>query len=170
MAAVPAKDARLQDPRSKRRMNWMAEAAAAGDPMIPGAWLTTFVVAVIGAVGMAWQRMAGRKDGETSREVTLKKPVPKVTVKEDPDFVTRDEMKEHLERIEGGFTEVKRMIENDRGTARTSIGNIHKRIDSMSESLGGRVAAVGAKIDEVGKNVGLLLEVQIHKTGRTGKQ
>jgi archaellum component FlaC len=153
-------------------MNWqlIAQTANGGDFMISGNWLIAAAVAVLPILGGVWlkAKAAGKTEAE-SNNVTIKKPVPKVTVKEEPKYVTDEEMKEHLTRIERGFTEVKAMIENDRSTARTSIGNIHKRIDAMSESLVGKVAGVEAKIDAVAGNVELLLRAQINHTGGTRK-
>ena len=124
-----------------------------GDPMVSGkvvigiiGALTTGAAAIIGKV-------LGQKQGETSREVTLKKPVPTVVTREEPQWATKPDLDDHIDRTDKQFGEVWQAIQAERGIARTALGRIHERLDAQSMAT----ATLQGSVEEVGKNVSLLL-------------
>jgi hypothetical protein len=134
--------------------------------MISGQWITAFVVAVIGAIGAVWikAKHAGKREG-MSENVTLKSPVPRLDVntREDPDYVTHGQLNGHLTRIEDTFEEIKEALNSERGIARLANGNIHKRIDALSERLGERLSSLEGKTIGVADNVNKLLDIALNK-------
>jgi chromatin segregation and condensation protein Rec8/ScpA/Scc1 (kleisin family) len=133
------------------------------DFMISGEWLSGIVVAIIGAIGAVY--LKARKDGQNSRSVTVNSPVPRLDVntREDPEFVTHDQLNGHLTRIEDTFEEIKDALNSERTVARTANGNIHKRIDALSERLGERLSSLEGKTDGVAQNVDKLLDIALNK-------
>lgn len=145
-------------------MQLLAEVAAKAEPMIPGNWLTAFVVAVIGAGAAAWARMSGRKQGaKEARAVILQSPVPTIRTQEEPEYVTNDTLNRHLERIDGSIREIKHAQDSERGVARDALGKIHMRLDVQSKVT----ATLQGSVEEVGKNVGRLLDLALQRKPTT---
>lgn len=131
------------------------------DFMISGEWLSGFVVLVIGAIGAVYvkARKDGVRVGEGSSSVTLRKPVPTLTTREEPAWATRPDLEEHIERTERHFTKIWERFESDRHVARESANNIHKRLDKQSEATAG----VLASLTEVKETTGKLLDLALNR-------
>jgi len=144
-------------------MQYLAETAAAADPMIS----STVVTGIIGAITTLVVGVIGKLQLDKARnqtnDVTIKKPVPKIRTQEEPEFVTHQILNEHLFRIEKTFEEIKEALDGERGIARTANGNLHKRIDSMSERLGDRLAALEGSSRNIADTVGKLLDLALAK-------
>lgn len=145
-------------------MQFIADAAAAQpDTMISGNWL----IGAIGAICTGIALIYGKKQGikEATNNVTIQPPFPKfdVTTKEHPDFVTHGQLNGHLDRIETTFEEIKEELDGERGIARTANGNIHKRIDALSERLGDRLAKLEGTSQNVKETVDKLLDIALGK-------
>lgn len=139
-------------------MNWLAET---GTEM---AWLTPLVTGVIAAVfagvgGLLYGNNKGKQQAD-ARDVTLRKPVPTIQIREEQRWVDREEFKSHVDRTEGHFERIWEAMEENRNTARESLSKIHKRIDDQSIA----VAAVAATTNEVKGTVNKLLDLAIGKT------
>ncbi len=135
-------------------MNLLAEAMHTADPMISG----EFVLKVIGAIFsgvllLLGGRHIGKKEGETSRDVTVKKPVPTIQIREEAHWATKPELEDHIERTDKRIGEVWDAIQAERGIARTALGRIHERLDAQTKAT----ATLQGCVEEVGKNVNLLL-------------
>lgn len=135
------------------------------DFMISGEWLTTIVVAIIGALGGVWMRAKKAGLAEATNNVTLQSPVPRfgVDMREDPEFVTHNQLNGHLDRIESTFEEIKESLAGERGIARLANGNLHKRIDAMSEKFGDRLSNLEGTSRGVKETVDKLLDIALGK-------
>lgn len=143
----------------------LAETATGGDMT----WVTALVTGVIASVfagvgGLLYGNRTGKKEAE-GRDVTLKKPVPTIQVREEAMFATRPELEAHIERTDGEVKSIWEAIQAERGVARTALARIHERIDNQSHVT----AKLQGSVDEVGKNVRLLLERAVN-TKPTGRQ
>lgn len=137
----------------------LADAAAASDPMISGNWLIGLIGAISTAAAAIIGKFAGQKAGENSREVTLKKPVPTVVTREEPQWATKPDLDEHIERTDKHFAEVWNRFETERHVARESANNIHRRLDKQSEATAG----VQASLNEVKETTGKLLDIALNR-------
>jgi hypothetical protein len=133
------------------------------DTLISGNWLIAIIGAIASGMALVIGKIQGRREGETSREVTLKKPVPTVRTQEEPQYVTLDDFNGHLRRIESSFSEIKDALDCERGIARTANSNIHKRIDSMSEKIGERLGKVEGTLAGVKDTTATLLDLALGK-------
>ena len=86
-----------------------------------------------------------------------------VITHESPQFVTQDIFSDHMLRIERTFGEIKVVLDKERDTARTSNGNVHKRIDAMSERLGDRLSRVEGTTIATNETVSKLLDIALGK-------
>lgn len=121
-------------------------------------WVITLVTGVIAAVfagvsGLIYGNRTGKKEAE-GRDVTLKKPVPTFQVREEQPFATRPELVAYIERTDDEVKSIWEAIQAERGVARTALARIHERIDNQSQVT----AKLQGSVDEVGKNVRLLLD------------
>jgi uncharacterized protein YPO0396 len=126
-------------------------------------WVTAFVVAVLGAVLGPKLKSKWKEEAVKDAKVTIHPPVPTINVKEEVELVTKDELEEHLQRIEKNFEEIKETLKSERNVARQANGNLHARIDKATEQL----AEVKGELTGIGKNLALLLELAT-KRGRSG--
>jgi hypothetical protein len=124
--------------------------AAAGQqgPSVDGAWVTGFVVAVLGAVGTLLGYQKGRK---TKTEVEPN-PLPVAMVSE---LATKDELTALEARLVGEIKKLETALVGERGVARTANGNLHARIDKTSEGL----AAVQATTTQINANLNRLMDL-----------
>lgn len=142
----------------------LADAAAASDPMISGNWLIGLIGAISTAAAAIIGKFAGQKAGENSREVTLKKPVPTVVTREEPQWATKPDLEDHKTRTDKGFREVWEAIDGERKIARNALGNIHARIDKQVESL----AKMEGSLEALETTTGKLLDIALgHKPNNT---
>ena len=124
--------------------------------LISGEWLTGIVVAIITAFGGIY--LKARKDGENSREVTVKKPVPTIQVREEQRFVGRDEFLELTHRMTTEHTKLWGQFSEERKIWNHEIESIQKRQDSQSTAI----ASLQGTVDEVNKTVGQLLAIALN--------
>jgi hypothetical protein len=146
-------------------MTWLADAAAAGgDPMISGDWVLKAIAAIFTGAALVLGRYWGRKEAASeSREVSFKPPVPTVRTQEEPEFVTMEAFNGHLRRIEGSIMKIEEALDSERGIARTANGNIHKRIDALSERLGERLSTLEGTLHGISDTTGKLLDIALGK-------
>jgi hypothetical protein len=146
-------------------MEILANTAAGADPMISGEWLIKIIGAIFTGVALVLGRYWGRKEAANESSVTIKPPVPRLDVntKEEPEFVTHGQLNGHLSRIEDTFEEIKEALNSERSIARLANGNIHKRIDALSERLGERLSSLEGKTDGVAQNVDKLLDIALNR-------
>ncbi len=142
---------------------WLAETAS--DPMISGNWIIALIGAASTAVAAILGKGMGRREGETAREVTLKKPVPTVVTREEPLIATQAALQEHIDNTKEGLDQVWEAITAERGVARESLGKIHARIDQQSQAT----AKVQGTVDEVKATVGRLLDIALNRKPGTGR-
>lgn len=129
-------------------------AAAVPDAQISG----SVVVGIIGAittlvVGVIGKLKIDQVKGETSREVTIKRPVPTVNIKEDPEYATKGELHE-----------VWVAIEANRQANHEELSKIYNRLNTQS----GVVATLQGTMNEVKSTVNQLLSIAINGKS-TGK-
>ena len=144
-------------------MQMLATAAENPDTLVSGNW----IIGLIGAVASAIALIIGKRQGikEATNNVTIQPPVPRfdVNTKEDPEYVTHTLLNGHLDRIEATFEEIKEALDGERGIARTANGNIHKRIDALSERLGDRLSNLEGTSRGVKETVDKLLDIALGK-------
>ena len=141
-------------------MQLLAETARP-DFMISGNWLIGALLLLIPVIGGVWikAKAAGRSEGETSRQVTLKKPVPTVVTREEPAWATKPDLEDHEERTKQEFAQLWEAIDGERKIARDALGRIHGRLDKQSEAT----AKVQGTVDEVKSNVSKLLDIALQR-------
>lgn len=142
-----------------------AEAAKDGDSVSLAA-LGTFVSLVLGAVGAFLARKKGKEEGkkeEQQRRVSI--DGQPIGVKLDERYVTHSEFTAHMDRVEVDISEIKESLDGERTIARTANGNIHKRIDALSESLGGRLSKLEGVSEGIAATTDKLLDIALGKTG-----
>jgi hypothetical protein len=148
-------------------VNLLAETVVQASEAIPSAGL----VAVIGAVSSLVIGIIGKikvdQARNESRDVTLKPPVPTVRTQEEPEFVTIQVFNGHLRRIEESFQKIELALDSERSIARTANGNIHKRIDAMSERMGERLSKLEGITEGIAKTTATLLDIELGKKPAT---
>lgn len=132
--------------------------AAQTDPLISGNWIIALIGAVAAGIALVVGKIQGRKEVE-SRDVTLKKPLPTLQTREEPQWATKPELENHIERTDKQFSEIWNAIQQERGVARESLSKIHSRIDFQSNAT----AAVQATVNEVRQTVSTLLDLALHR-------
>lgn len=125
--------------------------------VIPVDIVAAIIIGIVGALGGG---LATKKVME-KRLVQLHEPVPTITVREEDDFIKRVEFVSHCKSVEHSLNEVHRALDSERGVARTANGNIHQRIDKLSERLGERLSSVESKIASVGETTDKLLNIAL---------
>jgi hypothetical protein len=136
----------------------MAQAApAAADPSISATQVGAIIAAIITA--LVGGGFLGKKAAEATKTTLEGQPIG---VKVRKDFVTYDVLDGHLDRIEGNFEEIKEALDGERGIARTANGNLHKRIDALSERLGDRLSKLEGTTEGIAKTTDALLDIALH--------
>ncbi len=140
-------------------MTILADVAAGADPMISGNWLIGALIALIPVIGAAWikGKAAGRTEA-ADNNVTLKKPVPTIQVREEQRFVGRDEFLELTTRMTAEHTKLWGQFSEERKIWNHEIESIQKRQDSQSTAI----ASLQGTVDEVNKTVGQLLAIALN--------
>lgn len=127
-------------------------------------WITTFVVAVIGAVSAAMMKARGKAEGKRELQETRTsidgQPVG-IDVVDKP--ATENDLKEMETRIEERISKLEEALNGERGIARTANGNVHKRIDALSERLGDRLSKLEGTTESINETVGKLLDIALNK-------
>jgi hypothetical protein len=132
------------------------------DPMISGDWLVKIVGALFAGAALILGRYWGKREA-TQQDVTLKTPVPTVNTREEPEFVTMAIFNGHLNRIEASFTKIEEALDSERGIARLANGNLHKRIDALSEKMGERLGNLEGTLKGVAETTHTLLDIALGK-------
>ena len=138
-------------------MNLLAETGGSGDGLVMSIGAIAALGVAVTAVVKAFK--AGVAKGETSQNVTLKKPVPTIQTREEPHWATRPELDDYIERTDKHFSDIWTRLESDRTVARESANNIHRRLDKQSEATAG----VQASLNEVKETTRTLLDLALHK-------
>lgn len=138
-------------------------ANAAVDPQISGGWILS-VITSLGAIILGiWGKSEREKAKAAESKTKTKIEGQPIGVKLKREFVTYEVMDGHLERIEGDISDIKETLEGERGIARTANGNVHKRIDALSERLGDRLAKLEGTTDGIKGTTDKLLDIALGK-------
>jgi hypothetical protein len=119
------------------------------------AWITPFVVAIIGALGMRKARLKGREEGKASMSMTV--DGQPIETKHSPIFVEAKILDDHLDRIDQQIRDLWEGISEDRKTARDSLGKVHKRIDDAV----GQLNQLDGRAEGIEGITGRLLDIQL---------
>jgi hypothetical protein len=141
---------------------WWVPMMAQTDALPPAA-VGGIIAAVIG--GLIASGYLGKKVGETKaehRDVTVKQPVPTVTIREEESFLRREDFDDHMLRTDKQIGEIWEAIQAERNVARTALGRIHERLDAQTRVT----ATLQGSVEEVGKNVGRLLDLALQPPNR----
>lgn len=130
------------------------------DFMISGNWLIGALIALIPVLGAVWikAKQAGRTEAQEST-VTVKKPVPTVTIREEAHWATKPELEAHEERTTNELKQIWEAIDGERKIAREALGRIHTRLDNQSTAT----ATLQGTVNEVGQNVARILDVMMNR-------
>lgn len=126
------------------------------DQMISGKW----IIAVIGALATAASLVIGKAREKQAHERGLRDGRTKVEVegslhtKEHVELVTKGQLDEHLERIEGNFKEIKHSLDSERGVAREALRRTHERLDTVMDNQ----AVSRGELKQINLNVQRLLD------------
>ena len=135
--------------------HFLTIAEAAGGGGFDGA---TVSVAAIAAIGVALAAAikafkAGEQRGLQKREVTVE-PNP-LTVSVVSELATKEEMRDLESRLVMEIKKLETAISSERAVARTANGNLHARIDKVSEGL----AATTATMTQINVSLNRVLDL-----------
>lgn len=133
------------------------------DPMISGSLALKIIAGIFSGLGVLFAAVwAAYKRGQVNpaNETTIKAPVPTVTVRQEQQWATADE----VQSLRGEIDDLKRdmdrkldrLIEGqvERGkTAREALNNVHRRLDTATEVT----AELKGEVHQISKNVERLL-------------
>ena len=138
----------------------MADAAPV-DSLVSGNWIIAVIGAVASGAALFWGKsQKDEKDKAMNMKTTIEDQPVGIRVHED--FVTHGELSEHIGRIEGDISGIMIAMEGERGIARIANGNLHKRMDSMSENLGGRMGKIEGTVEGIKGNTDKLLDIALN--------
>jgi hypothetical protein len=132
----------------------LATATATADPLISGNWIIAAIGALASAAALVMGKMQGRKEAETKRTVKVEDQPLKVTADMPEPFATLRALESLKSDVHGRLKKIEVALNEERGIARTANSNIHQRIDKLTENT----AELNGQIDQVDKNVRLILE------------
>lgn len=118
--------------------------AAAEDPMISGKFIIGLIGAIATGIALVLGKMQGRKEAE-SRDVSIKKPVPTIQVREEPLWATKPDLDAHIRRTDEQLKEIRQEMNTD-------IVNLHERINKHSSILSetkGKAEQIDGKVDKL---------------------
>lgn len=141
---------------------WMPVMAETTDVISTNA-VTGIISAIFAGIALVVGKFWGKRQAVEERSTTIKGQPVRVKVEGDDDYVTNAVLEGHLDRIEATFTEIKEVLDSERGIARTANGNIHKRIDALSERLGDRLSSLEGTTKAINETVGKLLDLALGK-------
>lgn len=141
----------------------LATTAPPQDPMISGSFALKLVAGIFSGLGVLFAAVWAaykRGQGNPASETTIKAPVPTVTVRQEQQWATADE----VESLRGEIDDLKRdmdrkldrLIEGqvERGkVAREALNNVHRRLDTATEVT----AELKGEVHQISKNVERLL-------------
>lgn len=145
--------------------------AAVGDVNAPNDMVSltalgTFILGVGGMVLTYFKRNEIKGKGaeeERQRSVSIADQPVHVSTEERPQWVTRQTFDEHVQRMEASIEEIKDSLDGERGIARVANGNLHKRLDAMSEKFGDRLSNLEGTSQGVKETVDKLLNIALGK-------
>jgi len=109
------------------------------DPVTVGTIIGSILIALLGSGVIVvkskdhWKSQ-GRAEVQ-SNDVTIKHPVPLVTTKEKPEYVTRTMLESHLTRIDTAIRTVNHNQESCQAYQNEQRGRIHNRLDDQVKCL-----------------------------------
>jgi hypothetical protein len=142
-------------------VNWLATAAGA-DALVSGDWVLKLIGAIFTGAALVLGRYWGRKESETTREVTLKKPVPTVRTQEEPRYVQREEFREHCDAASAEMRRIWEHFGVERKLANDELSKIHERLNFQSQAT----SELKGSLDQVQANVKSLLDLALGKIPR----
>lgn len=137
----------------------LADAASNPDFMISGNWLIGALVILIPVVGGVWLkgRASGRSEAQENK-VTLQKPVPTLTTRNEALFATKPELDDHVHWSREEFARVWSQFGTERVIDNDELNKIHERINQQSLAT----SNLKGSVEEIGKNVSQLLHLALH--------
>lgn len=123
------------------------------ETMISGEWITSVIVAVIGAIGgviVAYKK--GQANPNPSRDVNLKDPVPEVPVKRvytPPTFSQHQDVVRRVSQLESDVREI-RKEQAEHFTKLLEVGE--ERKDKIFEKIDNMARGFHARVDELIKD------------------
>lgn len=143
----------------------LATTAPPQDPMISGSFALKLVAGIFSGLGVLFAAVWAaykRGQGNPASETTIKAPVPTVTVRQEQQWATADE----VQSLRGEIDDLKRdmdrkldrLIEGqqERGkVAREALNNVHRRLDTATEVT----AELKGEVHQISKNVERLLTI-----------
>jgi hypothetical protein len=149
----------------------LANAAQVGAPASNyGSISGELVIGIIGAIATGWALVRGKTREKVAHEngkregLTTVEVQGNVNTKEHVELVTKAQMDERLDAMEGDISAIKASLEKDRDTARDSLGKVHKRLDTVVENQG----LNRGELNGIRDNVARLLDLAT-KRGGTGR-
>jgi TolA-binding protein len=127
-------------------MDSVTSIIADGGSMIPGEWLTAFVVAVIGAIGAAWARYSGVEKGKREQEVTLAgQPIRTTKEPRQPTWAEVQSLERRLDAVEKHLDSM-RDAQSRQFQQLLEAG--HARELRIMDTISAAVGALGAKMNQ----------------------
>lgn len=128
-------------------MNGIVNIIADGGSMIPGEWLTGFVVAIIGAAGAAWARRSGVADGKRQQgEVTISgQPIKMQKEPRSPTWAEVQSLERRLDAVEKHLDSM-RDAQSRQFQQLLEAG--HARELRIMDTISAAVGALGAKLSQ----------------------
>ena len=147
-------------------LNMLAETASGPNDMVSLGALGTFILGIGGMI-ITWLKRndlktQGAKE-QQERSVSISDQPVHVSTEERPQWVTKQTFDAHVQRMESSIEEIKEALDGERGIARLANGNLHKRIDAMSEKFGDRLSNLEGTSRGVKETVDKLLDIALGK-------
>ena len=130
-------------------------AASTPDPQVSGSfilqilgWITTFIVAIVGAVAAAWAKTRGRAEGR-AEAVTLGEPVPTVPTRKvfsPPSWDQHAALVDRVSRLENTTIELRRDVALQFRELLEAGG---QRENRLSEKLDGMARGFHSRVDRM---------------------
>jgi hypothetical protein len=147
-------------------MQMLAETGAGGE----GLYISVAAIAALGvaiaAVIKAFK--AGVQKGKEAQDnnVTLKKPVPTIQTREEPQWATKPDLQDHIGWTRDEFNRVWDQFGAEREIFNGDLNNMHERINAQSTA----VAELMGGVEKIDQNVSRLLDIQLGKSNGPTKR
>lgn len=139
-------------------MGLLAATNGAGD----GIWISVAGITAIGGVIAAIIKAfrAGVEKGKAAQDnnVTLKKPVPTIQTREEPQWATKPQLDDHVAWTRNEFGRVWGQFGTERNIDNEELNKIHERINQQANAT----SNLKGSVEEIGKNVSQLLHLALH--------
>jgi len=129
--------------------------------MIPGEWIITVIVAVIGALGGIYLKRTGVAQGRAEQSTVIANEPLSIAITQT--LATKDELEALEQRIMEELKKLEGSLSNERAVARNADGNLHARINKAVEGM----AEMKGELHQINANLSRLIDMAIGNGGKS---